>query len=39
MDNDLPLGIKYTKEKFIEAINRTLGKIKTLPPSIKQYKK
>jgi len=33
LENDLPLAIKYTKVKFFEACNRTLRKLKTLPPT------
>jgi hypothetical protein len=33
IDNDIPKGIKYTNEKFIEAIIRTIIKINALPPT------
>jgi hypothetical protein len=33
IENELPLGIKYTKAKIVEALNRTLIKINALPPS------
>lgn len=33
IENELPLGIKYTKERIVEALNRTLIKINALPPS------
>jgi hypothetical protein len=30
LENDLPLGIKYTKEMLVAALNRTLIKINEL---------
>jgi hypothetical protein len=33
IDNDLPMGNKYTNDKFIEAFRRTIIKINALPPT------
>jgi hypothetical protein len=34
INNDLPQGIKYTKENIVDALNRTLLRINLLPPPI-----
>lgn len=33
IDNDIPMGIKYTNYMFFEAFKRTITKINALPPT------